>query len=79
MIFTLLISEEMGFKNVQIEKPILSDRGVLVGLNDIYIEDINLVVNIDGPRHYYMQAEREHGKRRPLLGELIQDAHFPPE
>jgi hypothetical protein len=71
LIFSLLISQEMGFKYVEIEKALYSEAGALVGLSDLYIKDIDKVINIDGPRHYFNVGYKEAGKKRPLLGSFI--------
>lgn len=47
--YYLLTSPELGFKHVHMEVPIL--HGLTYA--DIYIEDINLALMINGPRHYF--------------------------
>ena len=48
--YHLLTSKEIGYKDVHMEVPILN------GLTyaDIYVRDINLVIMVNGPNHYYL-------------------------
>jgi hypothetical protein len=47
MIYYLLTSPEVGFKKVEIEK--ITSRHATC---DIYIPEVNVVLEINGPAHY---------------------------
>ena len=66
--YYLLTSRELGFKHVHMEVPILN------GLTyaDIYIEDINLALMINGPRHYFRDRP---DLRIPLLYDSLINKH----
>ena len=50
LVYYLLTSKELGYKDVHIEVPILNH----ISNADLYIGELNLVVNVDGPSHFYL-------------------------
>lgn len=46
----MLTSKELGYKDVHIEVPILNH----ITNADLYIGELDLVVNVDGPTHFYL-------------------------
>jgi hypothetical protein len=55
LIYYLLTYPEIGFKDVRIEKKfeMKDDQDITV---DLYIPEIDMIIEIDGPCHYYNRA-----------------------
>jgi hypothetical protein len=50
LVFHLLTSKELGYKDVHMEVPII--KGVTYA--DIFLREVNLALMIDGPTHYFL-------------------------
>ena len=50
--YYLLTSPELGYSKVDVEKPWPG------GLHDLYIYEIDLPIEIDGPNHYFNQSKK---------------------
>jgi hypothetical protein len=66
-VYFLLTSQELGYNKVQIERPINSVRGGKLCSLDLYVEEIGLTVEVNGPRHMLNFSKKE----RPMLASMI--------
>ena len=50
--YYLLTSPELGYKQVEVERPYNG------GHADLYIHDIDVAIELDGPNHYFNQLDK---------------------
>ena len=50
--YYLLTSPELGYKQVEVERPYNG------GHADLYIHDIDVAIELDGPNHYFNQSDK---------------------
>ena len=50
--YYILTSPELGYKQVEVEKY------YHIGYTDLYIHDIDLAIELDGPNHYFNNSKK---------------------